>query len=439
MYRRERGCAQGGAARRHHRRGGTAAGGLPRVGRGLVALGCAAVPLVLAAEAVAQGTLPPLSVEATTPKAKKASAPKAAPAQPAEPTPQSGASAARDKARSEAVYATPASIGTAGRSDVETFGLIDTGDILRAMPGTSTRESPQNAGVAVNIRGLEGSGRVNMMIDGVRQNFRFTTHEAQGFVFVDPALLAGVDVARGAVSTAGGAGALVGAANLRTLDVEDIVKPGQKTGVLSLISYGTNGVGWQEMAAAGMTNGHVGIAGAISHGKPDNYENGSGVTVPFTDQDRVAGLFKMNFALSPEQTLKLGADLYENDFFANSNFQNVNRETYTLKYTYRPLSNPLIDFAFNTHANRVRMEHLAGSSAGRVIVDDGKGFDITNTSRFNLAGVTVVATYGYEYFFDDVNAFNKLDRPRAAASTPQANRRSQEHSRRRSSHTASSI
>ena len=103
------------------------------------------------------------------------------------------------------------------------------------MPGTFTRESPQNPGLAVNIRGFEGSGRVNMMIDGVRQNFRFTGHEAQGFVYVDPSLLAGVDIARGAVSTAGGAGALVGAANLRTLDVDDIIKPGNKTGVMSSI------------------------------------------------------------------------------------------------------------------------------------------------------------------------------------------------------------
>ena len=37
---------------------------------------------------------------------------------------------------------------------------------------------------------------------------------------------------RGAVSTAGGAGALAGTANFRTLDVADILKPGQTDGVL---------------------------------------------------------------------------------------------------------------------------------------------------------------------------------------------------------------
>ena len=282
----------------------------------------------------------------------------------------------------------------------------------------------------MNIRGLEGSGRVNMMIDGVRQNFRFTGHEAQGFAYVDPALLAGVDIARGAVSTVGGAGALVGTANLRTLDVDDIIKPGQKAGALTSVTYGTNGVGWQEMLAAGVTNGRMGIAGAISHREPDNYRNGDGITVPFTHQDLLSGLFKMNLALSSEQILKLGAQFYDNDFFANSYFQNVDRDTYTLNYTYRPHSNPLIDFAFNAYANQVRMEYFhdsapksgvppLGTAAGRVIRDSGKGFDATNTSRFNLGGgVRVTATYGYEYFLDDVTAYNRLNPSAGGGANP---------------------
>ena len=99
MYRRRRGCPRGGAAGQHRGCGRTAASGLPLLGKGPAVLACAAVPLVLASEARAQGTLPPLSVEGTSPKAKKASTPKAAPAQPVEPAPQAETTAARDKAR----------------------------------------------------------------------------------------------------------------------------------------------------------------------------------------------------------------------------------------------------------------------------------------------------------------------------------------------------
>ena len=89
-----------------------------------------------------------------------------------------------------------------------------------------------------------------------------------------PNLLAGVDIARGAVSTAGGAGALAGTANFRTLDVGDIIKYGQNAGVLTTATWGSNNVGWSEMFAAGARSGSVGIAGAISKRDSDNYKNG---------------------------------------------------------------------------------------------------------------------------------------------------------------------
>ncbi len=87
---------------------------------------------------------------------------------------------------SEIPYNTPAGVSVITSEDLGTYGNNDLDDALRSQPGTFTRISPQNPGLAVNIRGFEGSGRVNTNIDGVRQNFRFTGHEAQGFAYVDP-------------------------------------------------------------------------------------------------------------------------------------------------------------------------------------------------------------------------------------------------------------
>ena len=127
------------------------------------------------------------------------------------------------------------------------------------------------------------------MIDGVRQNFRFTGHEAQGFTYVDPSLLAGIEIARGAVSTAGGAGALAGAANFRTLDVEDILKPGQRRRADQPVRGASNGVGCRRWARRLRGSGGRSIAGAISRREPNNYENGDGITMPFTFQDLTPG------------------------------------------------------------------------------------------------------------------------------------------------------
>jgi hemoglobin/transferrin/lactoferrin receptor protein len=380
----------------------------------LTASAVSSLALTLACAAHAQTTqLPGITVEGqkSTPRPRRQAAPQAdVQVEEPAPTPQQVAAEKAAAAR-DLPYQVPAGISVVGRDEISTFGSTNMDDVLRSIPGTWTRESPNNPGIAVNIRGFEGSGRVNMMIDGVRQNFRFTGHEAQGFLYVDPNLLAGVDIARGAVSTAGGAGALAGSANFRTLDVGDIIKPGQNQGVLTTATWGSNNVGWSEMAAAGMRNGSVGVAAAISKRDSDNYKNGDGITVPFTDQDLISGLFKLEFTPSNEHFLKFGGVLYDNDFSANSYFQNVRVETFTMNYAYRPTDNPLVYLRFNAYRNDVNMKYLRGlnsaaTAAGRTIEDEGWGFDISNTSRFNLGAVKVKAEYGYEYFADDVNVVN---------------------------------
>ena len=415
MYERNVRCSQGSVAK-HDARSVGAGNGSHRIRKALLLGGCTAASLVLTAQAIAQSTqtLPQVTVEGKGAAKKKGTAkgaPKAAAQQPAEPVQQVETQAVKEKAQKDAVYTTPAAVSTATRSDLETFGQLDTGDVLRSMPGTSTTDNPQNPGIAVNIRGLEGSGRVNMMIDGVRQNFRFTGHEAKGFAYVDPALLVGVDIMRGAISTAGGGGALVGTANLRTLGVDDIVKPGNTTGVMSTLSYGTNAVGWSEMLAAGVKAGGIGVAGAISHHEPDNYQNGSGTTVPNTWQDPLSGLFKLDIRLSAEQSLKFGAVIYDNEFVANSALQSLKSNTYQANYAYKPIGNPLVDFRLNAYANEVEMKYYSGSAStnGRIINDAGTGFDVSNTSRFRFGALKVASTYGYEYFHDDVDASNRLN------------------------------
>jgi hemoglobin/transferrin/lactoferrin receptor protein len=375
--------------------------------------------------------LPAITVEGgggTKKNAQTAPAPKQA-AKPA-PAPAS-APATAATSPTEAQYQTPAAVTSVGQGEIETFGQGgNIQNVLRSIPGVSTVDSPNNPGIAINIRGFEGSGRVNMMIDGVRQDFRFTGHEAQGFLYVDPLLLAGIDIQRGAVSTAGGAGALAGTANLRTLDVEDILKPGRDYGSLSSITWGSNGVGFSEMTSGAIRDGAIGIAGAISKHDQDDYKNGLGQTVPFTDQDLLSGLGKVHIQIDRDQRLSFGTVLYNNDFAADGYNQTIRSKIYTSNYIYKPTDNPLIDFRANFYDSDLTMHYLQAvdttavgllflPSAGRVIEDVGLGFDAANISRFNLGGgVLVKAEYGYEYFHDDIDASNQLDLSKGAGVNP---------------------
>ncbi len=312
---------------------------------------------------------------------------------------------------SDAPYVTPSAVSTVSKEKIKRQGDVKLDDVLRDIPGTFTRINGSQPGVAVNIRGFEGSGRVNTMIDGVRQNFRFTGHEASGFTYVDSNLLADIDVSRGAVTGLGGGG-LAGSVNLRTLGVDDIVRQGQQYGVLGRASWGSNGVGFSEMLAAGARVNSFGVAAAISRRDSKNYKDGDGIEQDDTGQELTSGLFKTEFGFGEDHKLALGGVFYNNDFGANSYDQNIKNKTLTANYSYNPSDNDLIDFHINAYYSRLDMtynESLSGSwtsTSGRTIKDEGAGFDISNTSRFNVGEVGVKWNYGVEYFRDKVSGSN---------------------------------
>ena len=382
--------------------------------KAVLVLTVAAAAIASANDAFAQETqLPGIDVQGA--QAKKSSAPKKkaapAPIQAAEPVaPPASSQRGNQAGLIDAPYNTPASVSVAGQGEIQTFGQTNVQDVLRAMPGVSTANDPNNPGISVNIRGFEGSGRVNMTIDGVRQNFRITGHTAGGFAYVDPLLLASIEVQRGAVSTAGGAGALAGTADLRTIDVDDVLKPGKDFGAVVLSSWGSNGVGFSEMGAGAARSGAVSVIGAISKHDVDNYDNGLGQRVPYTDQDLISGLAKIHFQIDPNQELSFGTVLYNNDFTANSYDQTIDSKIYRANYRYKP-SDDLVDFQANFYGSDLTMRYDGGvegasSAAGRKIDDLGLGFDVQNTSLFNLGGIYVKSNYGYEYYHDDVDASN---------------------------------
>jgi len=318
-------------------------------------------------------------------------------------------------------YTRPAPSSALDAEHIDLLGSQNLDDALRTLPGVFTRDNVQNPGIAVNIRNLEGSGRVNMTLDGIRQNFRFTGHEAQGLVYVDTALLAGVEVDRGVVSGAGGAGALAGRANFRTLGVDDVLGSSDVGGFINL-GYGSNKVSDSESLATGARRGDWAFIAAASRRAPDDYKNGNGERVDYTRQDLVSGLFKVEYKPDDRQRLNLGAVLYENDFTANSYTQTVESRQYSANYAFTPADNDLINLRANLYRSDVTMRYdrapsipSGGTGAGRVIQNLGNGFDLSNTSHFSDS---IRSTYGIEYFRDDYRVKNSAAVPERGVNGP---------------------
>lgn len=326
----------------------------------------------------------------------------------------------------DAPYVTPGGVSVVDGDVVqEKFGG-DANAIIRSIPGTFTRISSSQPGIAVNIRGFESDGRVKTMIDGVPQTFRNTAgHASSGgeLLYMDTILLAGIGVERGAVNGANGMGALAGAVNFRTLDFEDVVLDGKDYGVMTRLKAGSNGFGFSGMVAGGaranLTGfGTASLMGAFAYSDHENYRRGDdgAMNTPDASNSPTSGLVKFHYQPDGEHDLKLGGRWYDNAFLVSGYDWGVKNGTYTLNYAYSPDSD-WIDLKVNAFYNKTDMVYnptLGGSYRYRETEAVGYGFDITNTSRFELTDtIGLNWSYGAAYTSDDytVNQYRGANPP----------------------------
>jgi hemoglobin/transferrin/lactoferrin receptor protein len=306
-----------------------------------------------------------------------------------------------DAGRSD-ITNTPAAVSSMSMEEFKERYAGDTNAALRSTPGAYTREQAEQPGIIVNVRGMQGMGRVNTMIDGVPQTFRNLSGHGGTFdniAYVDPNMLAGVDINRGAVAGNDGLGTLSGSANLRTIGIDDVLFDGMTYGGVQTIQLGTNGRNFSRLTAAGWHHpldgdGGVSIMGAISGSNFGNYQNGDGVDYPYNaSQQPQSGLVKFGFAPDGEQSLQLGGIWYKNAFAVESagyDWQ-INNQTYTAKYAYQPGDN-FIDLKISAYANitDVKQSGDGGEFDGRNGTDTGLGLDIANTSTWTIDDATNV-------------------------------------------------
>lgn len=316
----------------------------------------------------------------------------------------------------EDVVLVPGAVSRADRETIQERYAGNATQVLRSTPGTFTREPADQAGIVVNIRGLQGMGRVNSMIDGVPQTFRNLSGHSGTFdnlLYVEQNMLVGVDVTRGAVSGAEGMGTLAGAANFRTLDVDDVLLEGHDYGVMTTLRAGTNGFDYSRLVAGAargtLGEGEIGIVGALSDTKKSPFENGDGILYPNGgDQHPKSGLFKVNLAPNSDHRLSLGGIWYTNEFLPGSSGYDwlIDNQTYTAKYRFQPGSD-LIDLSANAYLNitDIAFESAGGLSTafdGRRGTNTTAGFDVSNRMRFDIGEETELKLfYGIAYSRDD--------------------------------------
>ena len=319
-------------------------------------------------------------------------------------------------------------------------------DLFRSVPAVSFQDRGDDPSSSINIRGLQDFGRVAVVVDGARQNYQRTGHNANGSFFLDPELIGGVDVVRGPTANIYGSGAIGGLVSFRTKDINDVVRPGERWGVDMTGSYGTNkdrGLG--SIFGGVRVDPNVDVFGGAVYRTQANYKDGAGTTIGNTGNEIAAGLMKVTVRPADGHEIKFGG-LFQDYQYSIGQFNrgptttraeqalNQGSSVYasdaknymgTLNWRYSKPDDNLFDWNMSLYANRVdndqtKTYHYSSSGAAycgpggtgnnisgcvgdkRGYVLDTIGIDINNTSRFDVGNWRNAVTYGVDAFNDDV-------------------------------------
>ncbi|MCJ2046198.1 TonB-dependent hemoglobin/transferrin/lactoferrin family receptor [Methylobacterium sp. J-078] len=302
-------------------------------------------------------------------------------------------------------------------------------DVLRDVPGVTTQENQNDPAQAINIRGLQDFGRVNVLVDGARQDFQTSGHSANGVFYLDPELVGGVDITRGPTATIYGSGAIGGVASFRTRSIDDILAPDETAGAVQKQGFGTNGQKFINSTALGARIGTAAdVFGQFVFRNNGPYRDGLGTLVRDTGNELTSGLAKFNLRPADGHEIS-GTALLQRFDFANAGTSNagarfanaVQADTYTLGYRFSRPDVPLLDLSIKgytttTHNDLTYLQDTASGLYGRLGTRAGDritydiettGLDVHNTARFDTWALSHALTIGGDVVRNSVHTTDK--------------------------------
>ena len=317
-----------------------------------------------------------------------------------------------------------AAVSVVTQGDLDKIMPTRPSEVFKYVPGVSFSDRGDDPGSSINIRGLQDFGRVAVIVDGARQNFQRSGHGSDGQFYLDPEMLSEVEVVRGPVANIYGSGAIGGVVSFRTKDVEDILRGGERWGVLANTMFGSNrSQALGSLFGAARPNENFDVAFGGTYRTQSNYDNGYGLEVANTGNDIASGLAKATFRPADGHEIKISGLTNRTDYEVgqtaaaasafNTRLQN---DTASLRWKYARPEDRLFDFDGSVYWNRTDMDQtkVGGTSglitgtlgASRNFSIDTAGFDLHNTTRFDTGTLRHALTYGVDYFQDQVETSN---------------------------------
>jgi hemoglobin/transferrin/lactoferrin receptor protein len=150
----------------------------------------------------------------------------------------------KDQTGRDNVYAKDVSNAYVGKDDIERYKGLSVGDLFNGLNGVYSGDSRNSGALDPNIRGIQGEGRVPVTVDGAEQSTSVWMGPAgvANRSYVDPNMISSIMVERGVSMTPGVKSGVGGTVQIKTLGVDDIVRPGETFGLEVKMETGTNTV-----------------------------------------------------------------------------------------------------------------------------------------------------------------------------------------------------
>jgi hemoglobin/transferrin/lactoferrin receptor protein len=322
-------------------------------------------------------------------------------------------------------------------------------DLFYNIPGVWMQDRGDDPSTAINIRGLQDFGRVAVIVDGARQNYQRTGHNANGSFYFDPELLSSLEIGRGPTANIYGSGAIGGVASFNTKDINDVVRPGDRWGADVGGMIGSNKLRGYTSAFGGVrVNPNVDVFGGGVYRTQQNYKDGAGTEIANTANNISSGIFKLTVRPADGHEVKFGSiiqrDLYDIGQYnlgptttaapaaaiAGTSVYATNVTNYinTLGWKYSRPDDKLFDWdskvywtrtdndQTKTYNNRITAGGTTcslaapGNNVSGCVGDprsyriDTVGLDLHNTSRVDFGGLRNAFTYGIDGFQDEVTS-----------------------------------
>ncbi|MCU4675224.1 TonB-dependent receptor [Catenovulum sp. 2E275] len=162
----------------------------------------------------------------------------------------------------------------------------------------------------IYVRGIEETAMA-VNIDGARQNNKVFHHNATNLI--DPALLKTVRASAGVAAADDGPGAIGGSLLFETVDVADLLDPNKNFGGFINARYASNGSQLGTSGALYGQNQGFELLGFVNKVQGDDYKDGEGNTVKYTEPGFFSGLLKTAYQSNDTGRFELSHETVQDD------------------------------------------------------------------------------------------------------------------------------